>query len=71
VNRRTQILDAIKLYKERHGGNSPSERELAELVGVAQQVVNRHLVRMEHDGLISRPGKGRRAIVIEPEQMPL
>lgn len=70
MDRRSQILDAIRLYKERHQGNSPTERELADMVGISQPVMHRHLAAMEQAGMISRPGS-HRSIQIQPEQLNL
>lgn len=61
-DRRSEIVEAIRAYKRENEGNSPSESEIAERIGISRQAVNRYLQKMESAGVVIRPGKGRRTV---------
>ncbi|HLJ26585.1 MAG TPA: winged helix-turn-helix transcriptional regulator [Candidatus Angelobacter sp.] len=71
MDRRSEILQAIREYKGRNDGNSPSEAEIAEQLGISRQAVNKYLQKMESEGMIRRPGKGRRTVQVLPQQFDL
>lgn len=47
-----KVLDAIDDYKDKNGGNSPLNIELAELTGYAETTVVRYLVKLQKAGEI-------------------
>ncbi|HLJ25330.1 MAG TPA: winged helix-turn-helix transcriptional regulator [Candidatus Angelobacter sp.] len=62
--RRDEIWEAIRKYKAEHDGNSPSERELAEIVGVSRGSIQYHLGKLIKAGRLERGYADRRAFRI-------
>ena len=64
--RQTQCLVIVRSYIDTHG-YGPSERELAESMGISQHSVRRHLEGLQRQGLIERiPAQARSIRVCQP-----
>ena len=61
TERQSEIL-AILREHEQAGLSCPSQQEIAECLGIAQQTVAFHLRALERKGLIERPPASHRAI---------
>ena len=64
MNRRQTILDYIVRYKQEHSGNSPSQREIAEAVGITHKAVRNHLEKLKAEGRIQCGYGDRRALSV-------
>jgi predicted transcriptional regulator len=50
--RRHQILKILRQYAEDHGGNSPTMREAAYLVGLAYTTIRFHIDHLKKEGYL-------------------
>jgi DNA-binding MarR family transcriptional regulator len=66
MNRRAQIIEMIRTFWEKHGC-APTEREIAEEIGVTQNTVHYHIDRLVKSGQLLKITAGHRSLAL-PKQ---
>lgn len=65
--RKEIIYRAIESFMERHSGNSPTLRELAEITGInSTSIIDSYLNRLDEEGRIKRPVDNRARMIEIP-----